>query len=152
MTFVARINNDEDFKLGLKQIYTSEGATYQFKLCCPAIIELEHNCPKEITTMVYFRIPKCVIIDNIVFDVKVDQVEYKGSNLTMCTNLTVTQPGDKKDCVYLGFEVDSVLNINKLCIQKMCIPVTPKCYNNEQIEVSFSNFGKFVCYEPDEMN
>jgi hypothetical protein len=95
--------------------------------------------------MVHFRIPKCVIINDVVFDVHVKDVEYDGNNLTMCKDFNKKQ--EKEDnCVYLPFEVDPVLNINKLCIKEMCIPVTPKCYNNQQIEVCFSNLGKFVCY------
>lgn len=145
MSFVARINNKEDFKLRLKKIYQGSGPTeYEFKLCCPAIVELENSCPGS--EKVTFRIPRCVIFDGIVFNVKINNIEISGSNLTTCESFPTPNVIPDDECVYIQFNVDTVLNINKLCVKKVSIPVTPSCYNNKSIEVPFSNFGNFVYY------
>ena len=140
---VAELNND--FPLKLKKIYGSK-VKYELKLCCPIIVNLENDCPRR---LVAFKIPHCFVNDGTLYEVNpTDEIKMKYTNMT--SGDTKEAVCIKRDnCCFIIVLTDDVLKVNELCINEVCIPVVPRCFDSSLINspIKISSVATLECYE-----
>jgi hypothetical protein len=101
---------------------------YYFKLCCPQIVTIQNKCSNRVVV----TIPKCFLIDDLFFEVVDPQmVTYEYHNMTNGQS-TPSVAVEINGNALLEINTDSVFDENKICIDDLCIPVSPKCLSKQQ--------------------
>lgn len=124
---------EENFNLQLKKIYKKDGSRYELQLCCPVIVNLENDCPRD---MVAIKVPHCFVSNGVVYEVDSPSktpIEVEYTNQTLCKSEDPAICIKNDNCWFIFIETDKVLKVNDLCITKFDIPVTPSCLDSEKI-------------------
>jgi hypothetical protein len=134
-----------DFPLKLKKIYGSK-VKYELKLCCPIMVDLENDCPRR---LVAFKIPHCFVNDGTLYTVEnVDEIKMKYTNMTSLDSKEAVCI-KRDNCCFIIVLTDDVLKVNELCINEVCIPVVPTCFDSSLINstIKISSVATLECYE-----
>lgn len=134
----------DDFDLKLKKFFGVNGTKYCLNICCPQIVYLTNDCPRE---LISFRIPKCIQSNGVMYEVNgpVSMTYTNGTNGANGAN--VIERGDNQ---FILIMTDTICKKNKLCITNVTIPVQPYCLDcSKCYTVPFNNTGRFVCLETD---
>jgi hypothetical protein len=124
---------EESFNVQLKKIYKSGGSRYELQLCCPVIVNLVNDCPRD---MVAIKVPKCFISNDVVYDVespRLTPIQVNYTNQTLCESEDPAICIPNENCWFIFIKTDKVLQVNDLCITKFNIPVVPSCLDSEKI-------------------
>ena len=124
---------EENFNLQLKKIYNKYGSRYELQLCCPVIVNLENDCPRD---MVAIKVPNCFVSNGVVYEVEsplYTPIEVNYTNQTLCKSEDPAICIKNDNCWFIFIETDKVLKVNDLCITKFYIPVIPSCLDSDKI-------------------
>jgi hypothetical protein len=140
---------EENFNLKLKKIFSNGGSRYELQLCCPVIVNLENDCPRD---MVAIKIPNCFVSNGVVYEI---DEEYENTKLCLAyTNQTLCNSEDSiliknENCWFIFIRTDTVLKVNDLCITTLNIPVVPSCLDNSKISsnVAIEDIVTFEYYD-----
>lgn len=138
---------NQNIKLKLSKVYSSNNVKYMFKLCCPIELTFDTTCD---TRRLRLQIQKKFCYNRTLFNINIGGsfLTYSKENSDGNCNSLITECLEEYDEYNYYFKIelsDIDLDDNKIFINNINLYVTPRCLKNNNICIDFKDYIEFVC-------